>query len=296
MSEPRTLAGYELLGEVRRDGLRVIYKARHPKLARLVMVEVLQSVGDEAVVQVARLHQQVHIEAYLKHPGVVPLLEIGESDGAPYVVRQFFEGPYLDEKLAREGPAESIDAARWVEQVARTVQHLHERGIIHRALAPKAVLLADGAAVLTGFDCARHFDISPGPAGYIVGIPSSMSPEQVRGVDVGPAADVYGLGALLYHLLTGRPPFLKADVLATLRAVVEEAPVLPRAASPDVPADLEAICLKCLAKSPADRYPSALALADDLRRFLDGPPGGPPPHKRRGWFRRWWGGALCCAV
>jgi serine/threonine protein kinase len=288
MSEPRTLAGYELLAEVRRNGLSVFYKARHPKLACIFMVEVLASWGNEAEER-ARALRQFRIEASLGHPGIVPLLECGESNGALFAVRPFFEGPFLDEKLAREGPAEALDAARWVEQVARTVQHVHQRGVIHRALGPKAVLLADEAALLTGFDCARPLDVPPGPAGTIVGIPSCMSPEQVHGAGVGPAADIYGLGALLYHLLTGRPPFLKADILETLRAVVEEAPVPPRAASPDVPADLEAICLKCLAKAPADRYPSAQALADELRRFLDGRPVAPPPQKRRGWFRRWWG-------
>jgi serine/threonine-protein kinase len=291
------IPGFELLGEITRDGLSVIYKARDLALGQTVAVEVLvggSKLQDNSLLR-TRFLRQCRIEASLCHPLLIPLRMVGEHDGVPFAVREYVEGVYLDQKLDGT-PQSNQQAARWVKNLAEAVHHVHERGIIHRDVKPANVLLtADGIPLLVGFDCAKPIPRpgDSGEGGSILGTPSYMAPEQALGRNgaVGPATDVYGLGALLYELLTGRPPFRGATAVDTVLQVVGKDPVPLRSCNPGVDADLESICLKCLRKDPAQRYPSAESLAEDLRRFLEGERLGQNHRESlRQRLRRWWQG------
>jgi serine/threonine protein kinase len=288
-----SIAGYDPLSEIGRDGERVVYKARHTASGRTVALEMF-TVARSAV-GLARVRRQIELETSLDHPQIWPILDIREHDGVPFAVRPFVDAVPLAQRTGRAFPPEQ--AARYVEQIARAVQHAHGRGVLHRDVSPENILLThDGVPLLTGFDCARWApgvtcrpepDAGTPEPGAVVGTPSYMAPEQAKGSGASTACDVYGLGAVLYELLTGRPPFRGATVLETLQQVLNDRPRPPRKLNPALPADLERICLKCLEKAPADRYPSARALADDLRRFLDDEPvaARPPSLLRR--LRAW---------
>ena len=232
--------------------------------------------------------------AQLHHPGIVQIHEIGEHDGMPYLALEFVEGGNLAGQL-RNTPLPPREAAGLVESVALAMQAAHERGILHRDLKPANILLrheirkpqaefvsdcgiriSDFEPKVTDFGLAKRLDQASDQtrSGVIVGTPSYMAPEQAAGKtkDIGPAADVYALGAILYELLTTRPPFRAATTLDTLHQVIHDEPVAPMRLQPALPRDLDTICLKCLAKEPARRYHSAQALAEDLRRFLAGQP------------------------
>jgi eukaryotic-like serine/threonine-protein kinase len=267
---------YEVIGELGRGGMGVVYKARHLKFQRLVALKMILAGQHAGAQREARFLAEARAVARLQHPNIVQVHEIGEHEGMPYFSLEFVEGGSLAERL-KGPPLSDKEAAHLVEMLARAVQHAHERDIVHRDLKPANVLLTrDGAPKIADFGLARFLGADGGQtaSGDVIGTASYMAPEQAEGniKDVGPTADVYSLGAILYELLTGRPPFSAATLLATLDQVRQEAPQRPRVHNPRVDRSLEAICLKCLSKDRGERYPSAEALADDLERFLDGRP------------------------
>jgi WD40 repeat protein len=285
------IPGHEVLGVLGRGGMGVVYKSRHLALNRVVALKVIlagQHVGPEAV---ARLRAEAESAAALQHPNIVQIFEVGEHDGLPFLVLEHVAGGSLAEQL-HGTPWGPRRAAALVEVLARALDHAHQAGIVHRDLKPGNVLLAgDGTPKLADFGLAKHVGREGGltETGAIVGTAGYMAPEQARGksstMPITPLTDVYGLGATLYELLTGRPPFQGPDAVETLMQVVHEEPVPPRRLQPKVPRDLETICLKCLQKEPARRYASAAALAEDLGRFLR----GEPIHARPvGPAERWW--------
>jgi WD40 repeat protein/serine/threonine protein kinase len=293
---PPAVAGYEVLGELGRGGMGVVYKARQVGLNRLVALKMVLAGRHAAPKELARFRQEAEAAARLHHPNIVQIYDIGEAEGSPYIALELVEGGSLVRRL-RGDPQPPGPAARLVEALARAIHYAHRQGIVHRDLKPANVLLtfsrlrlsdtdvAEPASrkrleevvpKITDFGLAKRLD-EPGPGthtGEVVGTPSYMAPEQAgdRGKPVGPAADVYALGAILYELLTGRPPFKAATPLDTVLQVLHDEPVPPRRLQPGLPRDLETVCLKCLQKEPTRRYGSAEALADDLRRFRHGIP------------------------
>src|SRR5262249_52925715 len=212
--------------------------------------------------------------ARLHHPGIVQVYEVGEQAGCPYLALEFVSGGSLAQQLGG-APVPPRRAAQLLLDLARAVQHAHEQGIVHRDLKPANVLMTPAGVVkVTDFGLAKLLDVEQGQTqtGAVLGSPSYMAPEQAEGKvrAIGPATDVYALGAILYELLTGRPPFLGASALETLEQVRTHDPAPPQALQPKVPEDLATICLKCLEKIPAQRYLSAAALAHDLDQFLRG--------------------------
>jgi hypothetical protein len=223
---------------------------------------------------VERFRVEAEAAASLDHPGIVPIHEVGEHNGQRYFSMGYVDGRSLAERL-REGPVPSREAAALLEQVCEAVQYAHDHDVIHRDLKPANVLLEGSRPRITDFGLAKRLegDSKLTGTGQVLGTPSYMSPEQATGGSthpVGPASDVYSLGAILYHLLTGRPPFQAETRLATLSQLLDADPPPPRLLNRDVPRDLEAICMKCLEKEPARRYSSARDLGDDLRRYLEG--------------------------
>jgi serine/threonine-protein kinase len=279
---PAVLAEYEVLGELGRGGMGVVYKARQVKLKRLVALKMLRRDGEPDPASLARFQREAEASAQLQHPNIVQIYEVGEHDGAPFFSMEYAEGGNLARKLRRD-KLPLREAARLAEVLARAVHHAHEHGILHRDLKPSNVLLAaDGTPKISDFGLAKRFALSPdstaeaGPTrtGDVLGTPEYMSPEQAAGRahELTPAADVYSLGAVLYELLTGKPPFTGTPPVQTVLRVVQEDPVPPAVLRPQVPRDLQTVCLHCLRKEPGRRYPSALALAEDLRAFLAGEP------------------------
>ena len=270
------IGDYKILSEIARGGMGVVYKARHQTLDRTAAVKLIRG-GDQAgEEELKRFQIEASAAAQLDHPAIVPVFELGQHDGQPFLAMAFVEGTSLWTRI-KDTPFDARFAATIMQRVAEGVQYAHERGIIHRDLKPQNILLAAGDQPrITDFGLAKHHtgDSSLTATGQILGTPSYMPPEQASGKDreVGPLADVYSLGATLYCLLVGHPPFRAAQPVETLRQVIEQEPVPPRAIDRGIPRDLETICLKCLQKSPAKRYPSAGELAADLQRFLRGEP------------------------
>jgi WD40 repeat protein/serine/threonine protein kinase len=339
--------GFEVLGEVGRGGMGVVYKARHVALNRLVALKLVPAGAGAA--RLARFRAEAAAAARLQHPHIVQVHDFGVWDGRPYLALEFVDGGSLAQRLEAGAPAPE-ESARLVETLARAMQYAHERGVVHRDLKPANILLrrkfeprnpkserkgnpeirnpdfegsqksgipnpksgapavldlgpsglkfpsdfgfriSDFDPKITDFGLAKVLaddGACPTVTGDVLGTPSYMAPEQAAGrpQEVGPAADVYGLGAVLYQLLTGRPPFRAETPLETLDLVRSQEPVAPHRLAPLVPPPLEAICLRCLEKDPARRYTSAGALADDLQRFLAG---NPTEARRAGRFRRVW--------
>lgn len=267
---------YRIIEEIARGGMGVVYKARHRTLDRTAAVKLIRG-GDQAGEEELRRFQiEASAAAQLDHPAIVPVFELGQHDGQPFLAMAFVEGTSLWTRV-KESPLDARFAATIMQRVAEGVQYAHERGIIHRDLKPQNILLAAGDVPrITDFGLAKQHsaDSSLTATGQILGTPSYMPPEQASGRDreVGPLADVYSLGATLYCLLVGHPPFRATQPVETLRQVIEQEPVPPRIIDRNIPRDLETICLKCLQKNPAKRYASAGELAADLQRFLRGEP------------------------
>jgi serine/threonine-protein kinase len=275
--EQSILGRYEILGELGRGGMGVVYKARQLKLNRLVALKMIRAGARAGSQDLARFRREARAVACQEHPHIVHIYEYGDQEGQPWFSMELVNGGTLAEKV-NGAPQPPRESAELVQTLARAVQHAHDRGVFHRDLKPANVLLtAHGQPKISDFGLARMLQGDTAslstPEGTL-GTPSYMPPEQALGGDreVGPAIDVYALGAILYELLTGRPPFRGHSPLSTLQQVVSAEPVAPRQLQPNLPLDLNTICLKCLAKEPPKRYASALALAEDLRRFLAGEP------------------------
>ncbi|MCI0464808.1 MAG: serine/threonine protein kinase, partial [Gemmataceae bacterium] len=268
--------GYDILGQLGRGGMGVVYKARQQSLDRVVALKTLRADVGAGPDELSRFRREAEAVARLQHPNVVQIYEIGAHDGQPFFALEFVDGGSLDRKV-NGVPQPAPQAAQLVEVLARAIEAAHQCGVIHRDLKPANVLLtADGVPKITDFGLAKRIDLDTAgtQSGAILGTPHYMAPEQAAGKtkDVGPTADVYALGAILYELLTGRPPFLGETMLDTLEQVKTAEPAPPRRLQPKVPRDLETVCLKALAKEPRRRYLTARELAEDLRRCVAGEP------------------------
>ncbi|HVS39802.1 MAG TPA: serine/threonine-protein kinase [Gemmataceae bacterium] len=265
--------GYEILRELGRGGMGVVYQARHVQLDRIVALKTILAGGHAGEADLARFRTEAEAVARLQHPNIVQIFEVGEHGGLPFLSLEFCAGGSLDKKLAAT-PLRPKEAAGLVETLARAVHAAHQQKVIHRDLKPANVLLAEnGTPKITDFGLAKKLDAAGGTqTGAVMGTPSYMAPEQAGGktAEMGPACDVYALGAILYECLTGRPPFRGPTDLDTIMQVVSDNPVPPRQLQSKTPRDLETICLKCLEKQAGRRYGTALELAEDLARFLDG--------------------------
>jgi tetratricopeptide (TPR) repeat protein/tRNA A-37 threonylcarbamoyl transferase component Bud32 len=311
---PCSFGDYELLEELARGGMGVVYRARQKSANRLVAVKMIRAGALAAQEDVRRFRHEAETVANLDHPHIVPLYEVGEHDGQPYFSMKLVEGPSLAEQLPRYR-ADPRAAARLLVQIAQAVHHAHQRGVLHRDLKPSNILLsfsrepparagpalAGGSRLnevltphVTDFGLAKRVETDSGltHSGMLVGTPSYMAPEQASGRQqaLTTAADVYGLGAILYALLTGRPPFQGRTVMETLERVRQHEAAPPSRGNPGVDRDLETICLKCLEKDPARRYASAEAVAEELERWLNGEPIGArragPRERLWKWLRR----------
>ena len=275
-AEMPTLQGYELFAELGRGGMGVVYKARQVALQRLVAVKMILAAQHAGADDLARFHTEAEAVAQLQHPNIVQIHEIGTQDGRPYFCLEFVEGGTLAQKIKADRPGPRA-AAECVATLARAVHFAHQRHIVHRDLKPGNILLTpDGQPKITDFGLAKRLDAvgSQTQTGSVLGTPNYMAPEQAsgHGKEIGPATDVYALGAILYEMLTGQPPFHAESAFDTILQVLEQQPPRPRHFNRSIDASLEAICLKCLEKSPRDRYPTAQALADDLGAYLRGEP------------------------
>ncbi len=263
---------YELLQEIGRGGQGVVYRARQKSLNRIVALKVI-GLGQWATkAHVKRFRLEAEAAASLEHPCIVPIYEVGERDGACYFSMKFVEGGQLDE-VVRHAPISIRQAVEVIAKVARTVHYAHEHAILHRDIKPGNILLdANGEPHLTDFGLARLLETESSITHTldVLGTPSYMAPEQAVGNNaaVSNATDVYGLGAVLYQLLTGQPPFAGGTTYETIKLLLETEPRQPRLLNPKIDRDLSTICLKCLDKDPKRRYPSAIALAQDLQRWL----------------------------
>jgi WD40 repeat protein len=280
---------YELLGELGRGGNAVVYRARQQALNRPVALKILLSGAHAGLDELRRFRTEAEAIARLQHPNIVQVHEVGEYGGTPYLSLELCRGGSLEDALAGM-PLPPVEAARVAETLAAAVHVAHLKGIVHRDLKPGNVLLAElwpppgsrnrfpvptQTLKITDFGLAKVHDVSgQTQTGSILGTPSYMAPEQARGDTrrSGPPADIYSLGAILYELLTGRPPFNGASAMDTVLQVVHDEPIPPRQLQPSIPRDLDTICRRCLQQEPRKRYASAAALADDLRCFLDGRP------------------------
>jgi predicted Ser/Thr protein kinase len=272
----RCFGDYELLEEIARGGMGVVYKARQISLNRTVALKMILAGQLASEDDVRRFHTEAEAAANLDHAGIVPIYEVGQCEGQHFFSMGYVEGASLAGKVAG-GPLESREAAGLVMAVAEAVHYAHQKNVIHRDLKPANILLDSlGRPRVTDFGLAKRVTGDRGltASGQILGTPSYMSPEQASAkLDlVGPHSDVYSLGTVLYELLTGRPPFRAASPVDTLMLVIDTHPVPPRLLNPQIPRDLETVTLKCLQKEPALRYATAQELADDLRRFLQGDP------------------------
>jgi serine/threonine protein kinase len=288
------LGDYELLEEVGRGGQGVVFRARQKSLNRTVALKVISLGQWASQVHLKRFRREAEAAASLDHPSIVPIYEVGERDGSCYFSMKFVEGGQLDE-VVRRAPISVRQAVQLIAKVARTVHYAHEHGILHRDIKPGNILLdISGEPHLTDFGLARLLDAQSSVTRTIdvLGTPSYMAPEQAAGetAKLSKATDVYGLGAVLYQLLTGQPPFAGGTTYETIRLLRDTEPRPPRLLNPKVDRDLSTICLKCLEKDPQRRYASALGLAEDLEHWLKhepirAKPSGVFTHARK-WVQR----------
>jgi tRNA A-37 threonylcarbamoyl transferase component Bud32 len=270
------IPGYEILSVLGRGGMGVVYKARQTNLKRLVALKMNLAGIHASPTERARFRTEAETIAQLQHPNIVQIYAVDEHEGKPFLALEYVEGGNLAQELKGK-PWNARLAATMLLQLADALRVVHEHGVVHRDLKPANVLLTlDGEPKITDFGLAKQLDASMGrtASGAIMGTPAYMSPEQAEGKNkkLGPTTDIYSLGAILYELLTGRPPFQGDAPLDTIIKVISEEVVPPRQLRPNLPPDIETICMRCLQKKPEDRYPSAAALAEDLRRFQNDEP------------------------
>jgi serine/threonine protein kinase len=285
---------YQLQEEIGRGGQGLVYRARQKSLNRTVALKVIGLGQWASEAHLKRFRREAEAAAGLDHPGIVPIHEVGERDGSCYFSMQFIDGGQLDE-VAKRTPMSIRQAAELIAKVARTVHYAHEHGILHRDIKPGNILLDQkGEPHLTDFGLARLVETESTVTRTleVLGTPSYMAPEQATGknIQLTAATDVYGLGAVLYQLLTGQPPFAGGTTYETMRLLLNTEPRKPRVLNPKIDRDLSTICLKCLEKDPKRRYQSALALAEDLEHWLKHEPirakrSGSFTHARK-WMRR----------
>jgi serine/threonine protein kinase len=286
----RYFGDYELLEEIARGGMGVVYKARQTRLNRIVALKMILAGQFASQADVERFQTEAEAAAQLDHSGIVPIFEVGEHDGHHFYSMALVEGDSLADRIVA-GSVSPRDSANLLMNVTEAICSAHAKGVIHRDLKPANILVdCDGQPRVTDFGLAKQAGIESGltVTGQILGTPSYMSPEQAGGQagEAREAADVYSLGAILFAMLTGRPPFVGDSPLEVVQAVINDEPASPRILNHMVPRDLEMICLRCLQKRPGDRYASAQELVDDLGRFLNGEPvrARPLPTLTR-WYR-----------
>jgi hypothetical protein len=305
-SMPRQIGPYTIVGELGRGGMGVVYRARHTELDREVALKTILAGQFASVEDISRFQAEAMAAAALEHQGIVPIFDMGQAAGQPFFAMPLIQGKSLAEQL-REGPMPAQTAAKMLIKIASAVAYAHAHGVVHRDLKPGNILLSpsrgggDGSDPLancepkiTDFGLAKRLNSGAEltVSGQILGTPSYMPPEQASGRRnvVGPAADIYALGAILYAMLTARPPFYSDNPVEAILQVIEREPPLPRSLQPSVPHELEWICLKCLEKNPANRYASAVDLAADLERYLrHEPPLARAPNvaqRLRRWIRQ----------
>jgi serine/threonine protein kinase len=287
----RYFGDYEIVREIARGGMGVVFEARQVSLNRPVALKMILAGQLANETDVKRFYTEAEAAANLDHAGIVPIYEVGQHEGQHYFSMGFVDGQSLSQRLAA-GPLPPGEAAELIRRVSEAIEYAHHRGVIHRDLKPANILLdKNGRPRVTDFGLAKKLQDDSGltGSGQLMGTPSYMPPEQAGGKrgEMGPAADVYALGATLYALLTGRPPFQAATAMDTVVQVIGDEPVPPRRLNASIPRDLETICLKCLEKEPGKRYRSAAALQEDLRRYLAGEPitARPVGQTERAW--RW---------
>src|SRR5690349_4659358 len=285
------LGDYELLEEIGRGGQGVVFRARQKSLNRTVALKVISLGQWASKAHLKRFRLEAEAAAKLEHPGIVPIHEVGERDGSCYFSMKFVEGGQLDE-VVRRAPMSIRQAAELIAKVARTVHYAHEHGILHRDIKPGNILLDQkGEPHLTDFGLARLVETESTMTRTldVLGTPSYMAPEQATGNNaaISSATDVYGLGAVLYQLLTGQPPFAGGATYETIKLLLDTEPRQPRQVNPKIDRDLSTICLKCLEKDPKRRYSSAFALAEDLERWLGREPIQARPTGFLGRGRKW---------
>jgi len=288
-AQPTSLGRYEIAEEIARGGMGVVYRAHDPQLGRDVAVKLLL---DDSPTRRKRFQVEARAISRLEHPNVIPIHEVGESpDGQPYLVMKLLSGGTLEDRLEADGPRPPHEAARTIQLLAQALHYAHDHMILHRDVKPANVLLGeDGAPVLTDFGLAKLIDSEASGAtrsGVMLGTPSYMPPEQATGKFVDWRADVYALGATLYALLTGEPPFTAETTIELMVQIAAREPARPSSLRTGLPFELDTICLKCLEKDPADRYPSAYALALDLGRFLEHQPIHAAPPSLLARVKKW---------
>lgn len=290
----RYFGDYELLEEIARGGMGVVYRARQVSLNRVVAVKMILAGQLASETEVKRFRTEAEAVAHLQHRNIVAIHEVGEHEERHFFSMEFVDGRDLGE-LCHFKPLKSEEAAHYVKAIAEAIAYAHEKGVLHRDLKPSNVLIdASNQPRVTDFGLAKRFEEESGItlSGTIMGSPSYMPPEQASGRHqaVGPRSDVYSLGAILYYLLTGRPPFQAATPLETMRQVLESEPAKPRWVNSNVPEDLNRVCLKCLEKEAQNRYATAQELADELHRFLKKEPVRARPvsvwHRTKKWIQR----------
>ncbi len=271
----RFFGDYELLVEVARGGMGVVYRARQITLKRQVALKMILAGKLADADDVQRFRTEAEAAARLVHPNIVSVHEVGEVQGQHFFSMEFIEGTSLAQRLV-SGPLPGRDAARYVRQIALAIDYAHGQGILHRDLKPSNILVTPADETkITDFGLAKRLgtkEVGQTHSGAILGTPSYMAPEQAQGKIhlLGPACDIYSLGAMLYELLTGRPPFRAETPLDTVMQVINNEAVPPTLLNPNIDKDLETICHKCMEKDPAMRYATAAAVADDLQNYLEG--------------------------
>ncbi len=287
----RYIGDYEIIEEIARGGMGVVYRARQTSLGRIVALKMILSgelAGDS---EVMRFRSEAEAAATLTHPGIVPIYEVGRHNDQHYFSMGLIEGNSLSDRL-KDGPIDQREAAGLVQCVAVAIDYAHRKGVVHRDLKPGNILLdEDHQPHITDFGLAKRLSSSDEltTAGQVIGTPAYMPPEQARGdlEAIGPASDIYSLGAILYAALAGRPPHAAGSAIETLRQVIEAEPVSARSMNPSIAKDLETICQKCLSKEPSRRYKTASDLAAELQRFLAGEPILARPISRSERTYRW---------